>query len=208
MDEDAAPGFCDWDGLTAACAQGGKGAISPSRRTHNDVGGDRADVARGNLRLSEVERSGLLHVNHQGGRGEHGEEGGEEAPPRDVEGACVRVGNVEDLQFGRLVLRVDLARPERRYGKNRNTRRPCPTQICMRPAPPVLRRGRTGQENSRPKMSVTPLELMPWPSSEACILLTCSSRFLTVSSSLAMFSSDFIRTLDSASYKARKGSVR
>ena len=40
--------------------------------------------------------------------GEHGEERGEEAPPRHVEGARVRVAVVEDDELDRLVLGVHL----------------------------------------------------------------------------------------------------
>merc|ERR1719502_2111883 len=72
----------------------------------DDVGGDREDVARADLRLGQVERGLLLHVHHQRRSGEHGEEGGEEAPPRHVEGAGVRVAVVEDDELDRLVLGV------------------------------------------------------------------------------------------------------
>merc|ERR1719502_322563 len=46
-------------------------------------------------------------VRHERRRSEHREEGREEAPPRGVEGAVVRVGEVEEHELSGLVLGVD-----------------------------------------------------------------------------------------------------
>ena len=84
--------------------------------------------------------------------GKHGEERGKEAPPRDMEGARVRVAIVEDDELGRLVLGVNLhvrgatARGRQRFAAEERVS--CPW--------------RTGMVKTRPKMSLVPRELMPF----------------------------------------------
>ena len=90
--------------------------------------------------------------------GEHGEEGGEEAPPRDVEGARVRVAGVEDDELGRLVLRVNLLADGRHNSE-------IITVVASGFGGEVFwvgEKSHTGMEKTRPKISFVPRLFTPF----------------------------------------------
>ena len=89
--------------------------------------------------------------------GEHREEGGEEAPPRDVEGARVRVAGVEDDELGRLVLRINLHVDGRHNGEIITVARGLEGEVFW-----VGEKSHTGMEKTRPKISFVPRLFTPF----------------------------------------------